>query len=1081
LKRVLIIFLLFVILVPCGLLGYFYYTVNREASTRIERGAIDEVIASESPVYYADGRTPIGVFFDTVHRKYIDYEDIPRTFVKALIAAEDQDFFNHRGFDLKAVIRALIANIRAGRVVQGGSTITQQTAKNVFKREKRSYVSKLKEAIQAFILERRYTKEEILEMYANQFFVTGYGKGLGVASQYFFGKEPRDLDLVEAAFIAGSLKGPNRYNPFIKKTQAEKKEARRLAKARKDYVLTNMHELGFISPEEYALALEREVPFEEGKVTYRLNVILDYVRNQLESDYFRAILEEQGIDNIATSGISIYTSVDKEIQEAALSSLRRRLPLMDVELNGFRPCKEGEARDGPVKKGGKGTGAGLPFLSRITAVNPDPENGRLMVAWDHGGGVIDFDGFKAMGSAWLKSREGPWAEFGREHVPAFLRTFQAGERVAVQYAEAPDAATEEDAGTKLTLTAIPEMEGGIVALQRGMVRAMVGGYYDRYFNRAVHARRQLGSIFKPIVYAAALMLKWNNLDSLKNKEQVYRFEATTYVPRPDHEPKSDIVSMTWAGAKSENLATVWLLYHLTDHLNLSEFRKVVNLVGLGRGEGESYQQYKARIRDQYGVVVDRDTLMETALEESKKEVKTDIIFSGQESVLKTLGRLYYGLDRGEETTGMEESGVRPDVRYNYRRLLSLDREMRSRFRRVLGILRDHADINSPAVAHSVSQDLANFYRVGEPGGELRIVYTDDPQRLVPSALVPVTPAWLREEGIHAGMSGDVWVDNLIPSGILHTLENRIQTNYLRLLTVERYSLENLARIRDFRTLVNLSFVTWLSRKIGISTPLEPVLSFPLGPNAISIMEAALAYETLITGKRRVLCPGGDAGMVPIITKIVDREGEVIYEYVPEPERAVSARVSVLTTEILRKVMEVGTGRKARDAICMFGAPVPTFGKTGTANRFTNSSFVGLIPGPDQETGLLDLNDGYTVAAYVGYDDNRPMKGKHTEIYGASGALPLWIDTINAVIESTEFQKGIEPADVVFSAALVGPRAGQGDLRSVPVSSLTGLPLDPGKAGGSWAGPFVISEAEIQGGKWKLKRVFDPLGKDGLPV
>jgi len=120
------------------------------------------------------------------------------------------------------IARAFVANIRTGRVVQGGSTITQQTAKNIFKREKRSYHSKLKEMMQAFLLERRYTKEEILEMYANQFFVTGYGKGLWIAAQYFFGKDPRDLDLVEAAFIAGSLKGPNRYNPFIKKTLIEK-------------------------------------------------------------------------------------------------------------------------------------------------------------------------------------------------------------------------------------------------------------------------------------------------------------------------------------------------------------------------------------------------------------------------------------------------------------------------------------------------------------------------------------------------------------------------------------------------------------------------------------------------------------------------------------------------------------------------------------------------------------------------------------------------------------------------------------------------------------------------------------------
>ena len=116
------------------------------------------------------------------------------------------------------------------RSFRGGSTITQQTAKNVFRREtRRSYKAKFKELIQAFLLERRYSKEEILEMYANQFFVTGYGKGLGIASQYFFAKDARDLDLVEAAFIAGSLKGPNRYNPFIKTGEKEKQRALKLA------------------------------------------------------------------------------------------------------------------------------------------------------------------------------------------------------------------------------------------------------------------------------------------------------------------------------------------------------------------------------------------------------------------------------------------------------------------------------------------------------------------------------------------------------------------------------------------------------------------------------------------------------------------------------------------------------------------------------------------------------------------------------------------------------------------------------------------------------------------------------------
>ena len=163
------------------------------------------------------------------------------------------------------------------------------------------------------------------------------------------------------------------------------------------------------------------------------------------------------------------------------------------------------------------------------------------------------------------------------------------------------------------------------------IKAMVGGFFNRYFNRSADGRRQLGSIFKPIVYSAALQLKWNNLDSLNNKRDLFQFESTSYIPKPDHTPKSDEVSMAWAGVNSENLATIWLLYHLTDRLNLDEFRKVISLLDLIRKEDESYQEYVERIRDRYGIIINRETLFEAAFEKSKTEIKSDLIFNGMEN------------------------------------------------------------------------------------------------------------------------------------------------------------------------------------------------------------------------------------------------------------------------------------------------------------------------------------------------------------------------------------------------------------------------------------------------------------------
>ena len=132
-------FIIFLIVILSIAFGIVYFQVSEETAKRIDKGEINRIIFAESPVYYDEGETVIGVFFEETHRKYIQYQDIPSDFVKALIASEDSSYFSHPGFDAKAVFRAFFANMKARRVVQGGSTITQQTAKNIFKRERRSY------------------------------------------------------------------------------------------------------------------------------------------------------------------------------------------------------------------------------------------------------------------------------------------------------------------------------------------------------------------------------------------------------------------------------------------------------------------------------------------------------------------------------------------------------------------------------------------------------------------------------------------------------------------------------------------------------------------------------------------------------------------------------------------------------------------------------------------------------------------------------------------------------------------------------------------------------------------------------
>jgi membrane peptidoglycan carboxypeptidase len=1056
-----------------ALLYTIYNDVAEEAKEKIKRGAIDSIIFSESPVYYDDGETVLGVFFDKTHRRYIEYKSIPPYFVKALVATEDRTFFTHPGFDLKAVARAMIANYRAGRIAQGGSTLTQQTAKNIFTREKRSYQAKLKELMEALLLERQYSKEEILEMYINQFFVTGIGRGLRIAAQYFFDKEAEDLDLVECAFIAGSIKSPNRFNPFTKRTEAERREAKRLSRQRKDHVLSNMLEMNFITAEEYQHAKQKDVPFKQGKLGYRLNVILDYIREQLESEYFKTVLQEQGVDNIATSGIRIITSVNKEMQEGALRSIRRHLPLLDVKLSGYgdelsRKRYEEFAEDlsGKVK-------TDLPFLSKITAISMDKQNPHLVVSWGDGEGAIDYEGLQPVGDAWIKGKSGVWTSFEKRLVPDFLKQLHVGDTVPVQYMETLEAPGQK----RLILSEVPELEGGIIVVQAGMVRAMVGGFFDRFFNRATDAKRQLGSIFKPLVYAAALQLNWNTMDPLINEPDLFRFQSTFYLPRPDHHPESNRVSMTWAGAKSENLATVWLLYHLTDQLSPGEFNQVIEGLGLSRRDDETYEQYVARIRDKYGIMVDKEALLEAAFEEAKKEIESDLIFSGYEKAIEFLRRLHYSLDTSElNLQTPEEYQI---YRLNFSRFQSLNGEMKRKFRNLKESSSLYRGSHDPALEQMIRSEIPYFCVQNQEEGDTHLVFTPAPQR---SSVVQCEPLSFDTffEVLQGVTEEDVWLDGVITSKTIDLIESHSKEIYDKWAPKRKYDAEVLYRLSDFRRLVNLLYITRLSEQMGISTKLDPVLSFPLGANSISILEAALTYETIMTGKVYPLGDGLTTGMVPIITKIVDRQGKTVWEYTPQPKKVLSERVSGLVTDILRAVMDNGTGRSAKEAIRLnLGAQeeklsvnIPTYGKTGTANRFTNSSFVGFVPGPDRESGEMGLENGYVVASYVGYDDNRPMKTRHISIYGSAGALPLWIDTVNMIVNSPNYRKSLQMADLIFETGSTGMPSGEA-FRKVPLSPKSGLPATlkdepvPGNL------PRALTELDLQDNPWTLKRVFEP--------
>jgi hypothetical protein len=362
-----------------------------------------------------------------------------------------------------------------------------------------------------------------------------------------------------------------------------------------------------------------------------------------------------------------------------------------------------------------------------------------------------------------------------------------------------------------------------------------------------------------------------------------------------------------------------------------------------------------------------------------------------------------------------------------------------------------------------------------------IIYSEDVSAAFHSDLEPLTLNWLNDH-ITRIRREEIRINDLIPSGILDLLQAHISNNYKRFQGYRAYDFEVLFWLRDFRVMVNLFYVRDLAQRMGIITPLDPVLSFPLGSNAISVTEAAQAYQCIMTGQKYPFPNNGESSPVPIITKIIDRSGELLYEYNPKPEEIFPKAVRDSANEILRMVVEKGTGREARGAVKMplpfeggkVDLPIPCFGKTGTSNDYRNSSFVGYIPGLTDFIGTFDLKEGYVIAGYVGYDDNKPLKGRNMTIYGASGALPIWIDIANQIVNTKDYRKDLQLADFAFDEGAMQRLSGT-ELEPVDVSIITGLPVTNSYEGDSNSGDLIktYGNIETRSGGIILRRIFKP--------
>jgi len=272
-------------------------------------------------VYAADKQLLAELYLEK--RDPVPLQKMPRYLTTALIATEDRKFYQHSGVDIKGIARAIIKDILAGGFVEGASTISQQLAKTLFLTPRKTIVRKIKEAILAFQLERRYTKDEILELYLNQVYFGSGAYGVQSAAEIFFGKPVQDLTLAECALVAGMPKSPSRYSPLVNID---------LARERRNMVLKQMLTMDIITVDEYNQAQNAEIQIEDrSKSLKRAPYFVEYVQKNLE--------ELLGASKLYKGGLSIYTTLDLDIQEAAQTAVDEGLQTLQTRMkqNGIQP------------------------------------------------------------------------------------------------------------------------------------------------------------------------------------------------------------------------------------------------------------------------------------------------------------------------------------------------------------------------------------------------------------------------------------------------------------------------------------------------------------------------------------------------------------------------------------------------------------------------------------------------------------------------------------------------------------------------------------------------------------------------
>jgi len=572
-------------------------------------------------------------------REIVDMKDVPARVIDAFLSAEDDKFFEHKGVDYFGLARAMFANFRAGRVVQGGSTITQQVAKSLLLTSERSITRKLKDFILAQKIEEKLNKKEILYLYLNQVYLGGGYYGVKAAAHGYYNKELKDVSVAEAAMLAGLLVAPGKYSPFVKPGAAI---------MRQHYVLERMYKLKKISKAQYENALKEKIIYRIREDELRAGYFTEYVRQK--------VVDAVGEKSFLIDGYKIRTTLDWELQKVAEEQIKRGIKEVDkrqgykgpfahigndeiekfelenrrgiyrkrssfftindaheksYEFNLDEKLYEKIKSEEKQAKAANSDDAFIPGLSdqdelpnaleantqyEAVVTRVDDALHLIYISLAGSPGVIPFDYFK-----WAHKRSINENTSYYQEVKNPSTILKAGDLIYVQLIKKSSGLAPylgKDGTVNLNkmksasaiknqkyiicqLDQVPEVQGALLSIdaRTGDIISYVGGndYKLSKFNRVIQAKRQPGSSFKPILYAAALEHGYNPTTIIMDTpEAMPGFDsASSWKPKNYEGDYKGPVTMRTALEESRNIPTI----KMADKVGVGTVLKFVDRIG----------------------------------------------------------------------------------------------------------------------------------------------------------------------------------------------------------------------------------------------------------------------------------------------------------------------------------------------------------------------------------------------------------------------------------------------------------------------------------------------------------------------